>query len=72
MWGTAESRKLFFEQYAKEVGFDPLLPDNWYLQPQNNILSRKVFYFYYLFLSSVLSPIFNSRERKTKNEVNLF
>jgi hypothetical protein len=34
---------LFFEKYAKEVGFDPEIPSNWYSQPRENILAAKVF-----------------------------
>jgi len=31
-WHSEENRREFFEMYAKENGFDPLVPKNWYLQ----------------------------------------
>jgi len=29
-WANVANRKRLFEQFAKERGFDPLIPDNWY------------------------------------------
>jgi hypothetical protein len=29
-WQNKENRRKFLDQYAKEKGFDPLLPENWY------------------------------------------
>lgn len=29
-WANKENRRLFFEKYAKDKGFDPLVPQNWY------------------------------------------
>jgi hypothetical protein len=37
-----ENRKKFFEDYAKQNGFDPYNPVNWYTQPRENIMSVKV------------------------------
>ena len=37
-----ENRRSFFETYAKTMGFDPLNPSKWYLQPLDNILATKV------------------------------
>jgi hypothetical protein len=34
--------KLFFENYAKDNGFDPLVPENWYFQTAKNIIAVKV------------------------------
>jgi hypothetical protein len=34
--------KLFFENYAKDNGFDPFFPENWYFQNTKNILAIKV------------------------------
>jgi hypothetical protein len=34
--------KLFFENYAKDNGFDPFVPENWYFQTAKNILAIKV------------------------------
>jgi hypothetical protein len=36
-WQSKENRKKFFDQYAQEKGFDPLLPDNWYTTTRTNI-----------------------------------
>jgi hypothetical protein len=41
-WGKIENRRKFFEQYAKQNGFDPLIPTNWYVQFKHNILATKV------------------------------
>jgi hypothetical protein len=38
-----QTRKRFFEVYAKQNKFDPLIPENWYAQTQKQILSVKVF-----------------------------
>lgn len=35
---------MFFEKYAKEHKFDPLLPDMWYTQQKSTILATKVFF----------------------------
>ena len=37
-----ENRRKFFENYARENDFDPLVPDNWYSQINNKIMSVKV------------------------------
>eukprot|EP00026_Physarum_polycephalum_P001074 Phypoly_transcript_01075.p1 GENE.Phypoly_transcript_01075~~Phypoly_transcript_01075.p1 ORF type:complete len:1059 (+),score=134.10 Phypoly_transcript_01075:98-3274(+) len=29
-WGSMSNRRRFFEKYASDQGFDPLVPDNWY------------------------------------------
>ena len=41
-WGSAKNRRWFFENYAKEKGFDPLNPEHWYKQSRKHILSEKV------------------------------
>jgi hypothetical protein len=41
MWGNIENRKKFFEKFAKENFFDPLIPENWYSQPKQ-IMDTKV------------------------------
>jgi len=38
-----EKRRKWLEKYAKERGFDPLVPDNWYSQTISSISSVKVF-----------------------------
>lgn len=30
LWNSIETRRKFFIDYAKEKGFDPLIPENWY------------------------------------------
>ena len=42
MWHKIENRRRFFTTYAKLNSFDPLVPENWYLQPKDKILSDKV------------------------------
>jgi hypothetical protein len=39
---SAENRKAFFENYARDHGFDPGNPENWYSQPYKKIISVKV------------------------------
>ena len=41
-WRVITNRKRFFENYAKEHGFDPLVPENWYLQSRKRIANYKV------------------------------
>jgi len=36
-WGDVRSRRKFFKEYAKKNGFDPLVPENWYLQSSSKI-----------------------------------
>jgi len=40
-WHNSKNRKAFFLEFAKERGFDPLLPDNWYSITQNDFKSAK-------------------------------
>jgi hypothetical protein len=42
-WMDAANRRKFFENYAKEQRFDPLISENWYSQRKENIMARKVF-----------------------------
>lgn len=44
------NRRKFFEDYASENQFDPLVPENWYYQSIDNIISKKVFLFTIYFL----------------------
>lgn len=41
-WSSVENRRNFFEKYAKENKFDPLLPENWYSQSRANMATIKV------------------------------
>eukprot|EP00026_Physarum_polycephalum_P002112 Phypoly_transcript_02116.p1 GENE.Phypoly_transcript_02116~~Phypoly_transcript_02116.p1 ORF type:complete len:954 (+),score=114.83 Phypoly_transcript_02116:59-2920(+) len=40
-WNFIGNRKKFFEKYAKENGFDPLNPEEWYRQPRKRILATE-------------------------------
>ena len=42
MWDGEIQRRNFFENYASANDFDPLVPDNWYAQPKDKIMSYKV------------------------------
>jgi hypothetical protein len=64
IWQTAENRRKFFEEYAREKGFDPLIADNWYQQSIKDVVAKKVkifclflflFFFSFLFLFLFLS-----------------
>ena len=60
-WGKMENRRQFFEKYAKQNRFDPLIAANWYLQFKGNILSAKVFFLFlvlFLFFCLVLFSFF--------------
>lgn len=41
-WDDPADRKLFFDGFAKEYAFDPLIPENWYSIPAERIKSYKV------------------------------
>jgi hypothetical protein len=41
-WNKATTRREFFEAYAKENGFDPLIANNWYSIPKETIMAVKV------------------------------
>jgi hypothetical protein len=36
------NRKKFFNTFADETGFDPLIPTNWYLLPRESFMKTKV------------------------------
>lgn len=38
-WNSKSNRRAFFEKYARDHGFDPLNPFNWYSQPTKRIIS---------------------------------
>jgi hypothetical protein len=40
-WEELKNRRKFFEEYAKQTGFDPLVPANWYNQTRERIMSFK-------------------------------
>jgi len=39
-WKEMQNRIQFFVEFAKEQGFDPLVPDNWYNVTQKQIISK--------------------------------
>ena len=41
-WEVPRNRRLFFENYAKENGFNPLLYKNWLLQSRTKIKNSRV------------------------------
>jgi hypothetical protein len=43
------SLRKFFEQYAKDNGFDPLVPEHWYQQATSRLLFIKVCVFFFFF-----------------------
>ena len=46
LWNREEARRKFFEDYATENGFDPLVPKNWYKQARDKIMAAKVYFFF--------------------------
>lgn len=54
-WSEVASRRSFFERYAKENDFDPLLPENWYSRPVDHIMCQRVSFLYlcYYFIGSI-------------------
>jgi hypothetical protein len=44
-WNNAAARRKFFEDYAKENGFDPLDPNNWYKISRYKLMALQVFFF---------------------------
>lgn len=42
MWSSIEKRRAFFEKYALNNNFDPLLPKNWYTVTRASILNFRV------------------------------
>lgn len=41
-WHDSNNRRKFFEEYARDHSFDPLIPDHWYVQPFKRIMAREV------------------------------
>ena len=65
-WKNAERRRDFLGQFARNNDFDPLIPDNWYSVPLENVLQDKVRFlpsFFHPFIlpyfrpSALLSPL---------------
>jgi hypothetical protein len=43
-WSVLIERRKFFESYAKQNGFDPLIPENWYNTSTKKLLAKKVLF----------------------------
>jgi len=41
LWAYAGHRRKFFQNYAKQHGFDPLVPENWYKESRTKVLAAK-------------------------------
>ena len=41
-WHSEQTRRGFLEEYAREHGFDPLIPANWYSQSIHDIKDLQV------------------------------
>ena len=48
---TARSRRLFFDEYASEHDFNPLIPENWFAQSRSKIMHKKVYFYFTLSIS---------------------
>lgn len=42
LWDQLENRRKFFENYAEDNHFDPLIAENWYSQPIYQIMAVRV------------------------------
>ena len=42
LWKESSNRRKFFENYAKDQRFDPLVPQNWYNQSKHSLMVAKV------------------------------
>jgi hypothetical protein len=49
-WRVIGNRRKFFENFAKEHGFDPLVPENWYLRSRKQIANYKVLFIFIFIL----------------------
>jgi exonuclease V gamma subunit len=62
VWYEVESRRNFFEKYARDNKFDPLKAENWYKQPRDRILAtkgtRSVIYYHNNSVSKALIDLF--------------
>eukprot|EP00026_Physarum_polycephalum_P001151 Phypoly_transcript_01152.p1 GENE.Phypoly_transcript_01152~~Phypoly_transcript_01152.p1 ORF type:complete len:1060 (-),score=94.29 Phypoly_transcript_01152:294-3473(-) len=62
LWHNTKIQRMFFEKYAKDNKFDPLVAENWYLQSKQDILATKgakrVIYFHKFSVSRALIELF--------------
>ena len=57
-WRDTATRRKFFEDYAASSGFDLLVPEQWYMQSIDKIMSFKVIHFLLPFHLSSGSSLF--------------
>jgi len=60
-WDLASNRRRFFESFAKESGFDPLVPKNWYSLQKDDLIKyegAKNIFAHYENLSEALVDLF--------------
>ena len=68
-FGSKFRRRMYFEMYAEENKFDPLIPANWYIQSRKQIVSYKVCFLSSSFLFSSINYSVSSREFKTSYRI---
>jgi hypothetical protein len=56
-WHNSQNRRKFFENYAKEHGFDPLIPENWNSTTRESVKSMQVL-FHFCFILNKPSNLF--------------
>lgn len=44
-WENTDNRRRFFDELAKEMGFDASVEENWYKVSRSHVLARKVYIF---------------------------
>lgn len=59
-WANTKNRKLFFNEFAKNKQFDPLLASNWYNVTSHDIRAMNVYHFI-IFDSFLLFIIYNNK-----------
>ena len=57
-WRDSNNRRRFFEEYAKEEGFNPLIAADWYTQTLDKLMLNKVSQFSPLFFLSFFLFLF--------------
>jgi hypothetical protein len=59
---TPQNRRKFFENYAKNNGFDPLIPENWYSVTTESVKSVLVFSLFNSIITIILNLFIYFRE----------
>jgi hypothetical protein len=76
-WVDLNNRKEFFDSYARENNFDPLVPSNWYKLPSLNVFKiRKVCFSFKLAFFNIWrtfeSTKFSFKKKKKKKKITGF